>query len=132
MLHRILQTREDPLLTLLRLCLGIVFFAHGAQKALGWWGGPGYSTTLSSFAGMGIPAALAALAILAEFLGGKSIQEEEHGLMIAQYGNDAGFHHTLHASCGFGSVTDNVSQAAIIGDRQPPALRENGIQRVHI
>ena len=70
MLHRILHTRDDSLLTLLRLCLGFLFFAHGAQKALGWWGGPGYSTTLNAFAGMGIPAALAMLAILAEFAGG--------------------------------------------------------------
>ncbi len=70
MLHRILHTREDPLLTLLRLCLGVLFFAHGAQKALGWFGGPGYSTTLNGFTGMGIPVAFAILAILAEFLGG--------------------------------------------------------------
>jgi putative oxidoreductase len=70
MLHRLLQTREDPLLTLVRLCLGIVFFAHGAQKALGWWGGAGFSPTLNFFAGMGIPAVLATLAVLAEFLGG--------------------------------------------------------------
>jgi len=70
MLHRLLQTREDPLLTLLRLCLGIVFFAHGAQKALGWWGGPGFSPALNAFSGMGIPTALGTLAILAEFLGG--------------------------------------------------------------
>jgi putative oxidoreductase len=48
----------------------MVFFAHGAQKALGWWGGPGYSTTLNSFAGMGIPVAFGILAIMAEFLGG--------------------------------------------------------------
>jgi len=70
MLHKLLQTREDPLLTLLRLCLGIIFFAHGAQKALGWWGGQGFSTTVNGFTGMGIPAVFAILAILAEFLGG--------------------------------------------------------------
>jgi putative oxidoreductase len=70
MLYRILQTREDPLLTLLRLCLGIVFFAHGAQKALGWFGGHGWSPTLSGFTAMGIPVAFGTLAILAEFLGG--------------------------------------------------------------
>jgi putative oxidoreductase len=70
MLHRLLQTRDDHLLTLLRLSLGILFFAHGAQKAIGWFGGSGYSATLNGFAGMGIPQAFAVLAILAEFLGG--------------------------------------------------------------
>jgi len=70
MLHRLLHTREDPLLTLLRLCLGVLFFAHGAQKALGWWGGAGFSPTLNGFAAMGIPATLGILAIAAEFAGG--------------------------------------------------------------
>ena len=70
MLHRLLQTRDDLLLTFLRLCLGILFFAHGAQKALGWWGGAGFSPTLNFFAGMGIPTVFAILAVLAEFLGG--------------------------------------------------------------
>jgi putative oxidoreductase len=71
MLRKLIHTHQDYLLTLLRVCLGIVFFAHGAQKVLGWWGGHGYSATLSSFTqGMGIPVALAHLAILTEFLGG--------------------------------------------------------------
>jgi putative oxidoreductase len=71
MLHKLIHTREDHLLTLLRICLGVVFFAHGAQKVLGWWGGQGYSATMASFTGsMGIPAVFAHLAILAEFLGG--------------------------------------------------------------
>jgi putative oxidoreductase len=54
-----------------RLVLGVLFFAHGAQKALGWFGGPGFSATLAGFTQhMGIPSFLAVLAILAEFLGG--------------------------------------------------------------
>jgi putative oxidoreductase len=58
-------------LTVLRLALGVVFFAHGAQKVLGWYGGPGFSGTMQMFTGtMGIPALLAVLAIAAEFLGG--------------------------------------------------------------
>jgi putative oxidoreductase len=48
-----------------------VFFAHGAQKALGWFGGQGFTLTVSTFTGrMGIPPFFAVLAILAEFLGG--------------------------------------------------------------
>jgi putative oxidoreductase len=59
------------MLTLLRICLGGIFFAHGAQKVLGWWGGPGFSGALNGFTGgMGIPAVFAVLAIMAEFLGG--------------------------------------------------------------
>ena len=58
-------------LTILRLALGIVFFAHGAQKLLGWFGGYGYTGTMGFFTHMmGIPAPLAFLAIMAEFLGG--------------------------------------------------------------
>ena len=57
-------------LTILRLAAGIVFFAHGAQKVLGWFGGYGYSGTMGFFTQMGIPAPFAFLAIMAEFLGG--------------------------------------------------------------
>lgn len=71
MLARLLKTSDDYGLTLARLALGAVFFAHGAQKVLGWWGGYGFSGTMQAFTqGMGIPAPLAFLAIMAEFLGG--------------------------------------------------------------
>lgn len=55
---------------LLRVVLGVVFFAHGAQKVLGWWGGPGLAGTVQFMAGMGIPAFLAYAAAFTEFLGG--------------------------------------------------------------
>lgn len=59
---------------LLRLALGIVFFAHGAQKLLGWFGGYGWEGTIGFFTqSLSIPAPLAALAILAEFFGGIAI-----------------------------------------------------------
>lgn len=41
---------QDFGLMLLRLALGVVFIAHGLQKAFGWWGGEGldgFRTTLS-------------------------------------------------------------------------------------
>jgi putative oxidoreductase len=47
-----------------------VFFAHGSQKVLGWFGGYGFSGTMGFFTHMGIPAPFAFLAIMAEFLGG--------------------------------------------------------------
>lgn len=53
----------------LRLALAAVIFPHGAQKALGWFGGPGLKGTLEYFRKSGIPAPLAMLAIAAEFLG---------------------------------------------------------------
>ena len=54
----------------LRIALGVVFFAHGAQLALGWFGGPGFKAAVESFKNMGMPSLIAALAILAQFLGG--------------------------------------------------------------
>jgi putative oxidoreductase len=55
---------------LVRLALGAVIFAHGAQKALGWFGGYGWTGTIGFFTSqLGVPAVLAALVILGEFLG---------------------------------------------------------------
>src|SRR5215470_5354170 len=71
MFRRLLATSNDWSLTLLRLVTGIVFFMHGAQKMLGWFGGYGFSGTMGFFTNMmHIPYPLALLAILAEFLGG--------------------------------------------------------------
>jgi putative oxidoreductase len=68
--NKLLKTTDDYALTLVRLVLGVVFFAHGAQKALGWFGGHGFSATMQFFTQkMGLPAPLAFLAIMAEFLG---------------------------------------------------------------
>ena len=70
MFRKLLTTSDDWTLTLLRLVLGVVFFAHGAQKMLGWFGGYGFSGTMGYFTHGGIPAPLAFLAIAAEFFGG--------------------------------------------------------------
>jgi len=70
MLRNIIGTRNDAVMAVLRLVLGIVFFAHGAQKMLGWFGGYGYAGTMGYFASLGIPSVFGALAILTEFLGG--------------------------------------------------------------
>lgn len=64
-------TSDELTLTIARLILGIVFFIHGAQKALGWFGGYGYHGTMLFFTQtMHIPHVFAFLAIMAEFLGG--------------------------------------------------------------
>jgi len=71
MFRKLLGTSDDWVTALMRLVLGVVFFAHGAQKMLGWFGGYGFSGTMGFFThNMGIPALLAFLAIAAEFFGG--------------------------------------------------------------
>jgi putative oxidoreductase len=70
MFRKLINTTGDPVITILRLVLGVIFFAHGAQKALGWFGGYGFSGTMGFFTNvMHIPAPFAFLAICAEFLG---------------------------------------------------------------
>ncbi len=64
------KTHNDSLV-ILRAALGIIFFAHGSQKLLGWFGGYGFDATLQFFQQqLGIPPALAAISILVEFFGG--------------------------------------------------------------
>ncbi|MGA2774993.1 MAG: DoxX family protein [Candidatus Omnitrophota bacterium] len=64
------DTKNDYAALVLRLMLGIVFFAHGAQKALGWFGGGGFFNTMNTFTQqMHIPYIFALSAIAAEFLG---------------------------------------------------------------
>ena len=71
MLLDLLSTNPDWTLTLVRTILGIVFFAHGAQKLLGWFGGPGLKETLRTMhETLGLPAPLAFAALAAEFFGG--------------------------------------------------------------
>src|SRR5437016_6603754 len=71
MIRRLFATDDSTATAILRVVLGLVFFAHGAQKMLGWFGGYGFSGTMGFFTGaMHIPAPLAFLAIAAEFFGG--------------------------------------------------------------
>jgi putative oxidoreductase len=70
MIGKLLATHDEIADAIARLALGIVFFPHGAQKVLGWFGGYGLAGTYGFFTTkMGIPAPFAALAIAAEFLG---------------------------------------------------------------
>ncbi|HET6142329.1 MAG TPA: DoxX family protein [Candidatus Acidoferrales bacterium] len=71
MLTWMIGTSGDWVITIVRVVLGVVFFAHGAQLAFGWFGGPGLQNTLKVFREhLRIPAPLAMLAVAAEFLGG--------------------------------------------------------------
>ena len=85
MFRKLLATSDDWTLTLLRLVMGVIFFAHGAQKTFGWFGGYGFSGTMGFFTQiMHIPAPFAFLAICAEFLGGV-------GLILGALGRVAAF-----------------------------------------
>jgi len=69
-LQLLFKTNNSVAPLLVRLTLGIVMFAHGAQLALGWFGGYGFSATMGFFTQqMHIPALFAFLAIAAEFAG---------------------------------------------------------------
>jgi putative oxidoreductase len=70
MLKRLMSTTGDVSLTTLRVVLGVVFFAHGAQKMLGWFGGFGFHGTMGAFTHMGMAAPVALLVICTEFFGG--------------------------------------------------------------
>jgi putative oxidoreductase len=71
MIRRLYATDDSTATSILRLVLGVIFFAHGAQKLLGWFGGFGFAGTMNLFTSMlHIPAPLAFLAIAAEFFGG--------------------------------------------------------------
>ncbi len=69
-LTHLLRTGNGIDALLLRVVLGAVMFPHGAQKVLGWFGGYGFSGTMTAFTqNMHIPALFAFLAIAAEFAG---------------------------------------------------------------
>jgi len=71
MIRKLYVTDDSVATSILRLVLGVVFFAHGAQKMLGWFGGYGFSGTMAFFTNiLHIPAPLAFVAIAAEFFGG--------------------------------------------------------------
>jgi putative oxidoreductase len=41
----LLATSPSWAITVVRVILGVIFFAHGAQKVLGWFGGYGLKGT---------------------------------------------------------------------------------------
>lgn len=69
----LLATSPDWAITVVRVVLGIIFFAHGAQKVLGWFGGNGLPGTTAYFVSTGLPLSIAYLVCFFEFLGGISL-----------------------------------------------------------
>ena len=67
--QRIIKTNRDPVSALARVALALAIFPHGAQHALGWFGGYGFSGTLGWMTGtLEFPTAAAAVAILTEIV----------------------------------------------------------------
>ncbi|MEW6542978.1 MAG: DoxX family protein [Nitrospirota bacterium] len=70
MLRKLFQTDQAWSSLVLRVMLGVVFFPHGAQKMLGWYGGFGFAGTMGFFTEqMHLPALIAFLVIVGEFFG---------------------------------------------------------------
>ena len=64
-----LRTTNDPGAFVARMALGGVILPHGAQHALGWFGGYGFAGTYGWMTDtLGFPGALAALAIVTELV----------------------------------------------------------------
>ncbi|MBN8220189.1 MAG: DoxX family protein [Spirochaetes bacterium] len=112
MLEKILSTEPSALLTVARVGLGFVMLPHGAQKLLGWFGGYGFSQTVSFFSSLGIPTAIGTLIVLAESFGalalilglgtrfaalgitvtmiGAAIFQRQHGFFMNWFGQQQG------------------------------------------
>jgi len=75
LIHRVVSTQASWAPLALRLPIGIVFVAHGAQKLFGWFGGPGLAGTGQWMDSIGLHPGLlmALLAGGAEFFGGLAL-----------------------------------------------------------
>lgn len=70
MLKTILKTDNSVSPLFIRLALGAVFFAHGAQKVLGWFGGSGFEKTINIFSTqLHFPFWLTLILMFVEFFG---------------------------------------------------------------
>lgn len=70
----LLSTDSNWTLTAMRVVLGTIFFAHGTQKVLGWFGGAGLQETLRAMHDhLHLPTPVAFVAIMSEFLGGAGL-----------------------------------------------------------
>ncbi len=73
MLLKFFNTNESTTAFVIRLTLGLVLLPHGMQKLIGAFGGYGFSATMDSMTGMGMPAILVFLVIIGESLGALSL-----------------------------------------------------------
>jgi len=69
-MEMLLATSPSWAITVIRVTLGVIFFAHGAQKVFGWFGGYGLKGTTGYFVSIGLPLPVAYAACFLELLGG--------------------------------------------------------------
>ena len=71
MIESLTGTHADWVVGIARILLGIIFFGHGAQKMLGWYGGPGLANSMHAFTEhLHLPSTLAFLVIAGELFSG--------------------------------------------------------------
>ena len=73
MLHKFFNTDESFTALIIRLTLGLVLLPHGLQKLIGAFGGSGFTATMDAMTGMGLPAIVVFLIIIAESFGSLSL-----------------------------------------------------------
>jgi putative oxidoreductase len=73
MINKLFNTDESISAVIVRLTLGLVLLPHGMQKLFGLFGGHGFSATMDAMTGMGLPALLVFLIIMAESFGAVSL-----------------------------------------------------------
>ncbi len=69
-MEALVATSPSWAITVVRVVLGVIFFAHGSQKVLGWFGGYGLKGTTGWLASIGLPLSVAYAVCFFEFLGG--------------------------------------------------------------
>jgi putative oxidoreductase len=69
-MEALLATSDSWAITIVRVTLGVIMFAHGSQKVLGWFGGYGLKGTTGYSVSIGIPLPVAYLVCFTEFLSG--------------------------------------------------------------
>jgi putative oxidoreductase len=69
-METLLATSPSWPITVVRIVLGVIFFAHGSQKVLGWFGGYGLKGTTGWLVSTGLPLPVAYAVCFFEFLGG--------------------------------------------------------------
>jgi putative oxidoreductase len=62
-------TEIDYVCTLLRVVAGIIVFPYGMQKLFGWFGGPGFRTSVQDLKSRRVPLFIALLVIIGQSVG---------------------------------------------------------------